>query len=136
MWATATLISTVGCDKVQINCGATDVDHVLKAYEDTGVHGTVKLEPAKECLKKKCGGAGGAPAAGGNEAPATPASTPSEAAATPASTPAEAPATSNEGPAPASEAEEEHAGRGEDKKVRPAEDRLKKEEEEGSAFCC
>eukprot|EP00392_Amoebophrya_sp_AT5.2_P008902 g8930.t1 len=131
MWATATLISTVGCDKVNINCGATDIDHVLKAYEDTGVHGKVDLTPAKKCLQQKCGGAGGAPAAGGNEAPATPASTPAEA---PASTPSEAPATPASTP---SEAEEEDAGRGEHKKVRPAaEDRLKKEEEEGSAICC
>eukprot|EP00392_Amoebophrya_sp_AT5.2_P015073 g15263.t1 len=54
MWATATLISDVGCDHVTLDCAATDVAHVMKSYEDTGVHGKVDLKPAKECLKQKC----------------------------------------------------------------------------------
>ena len=30
MWATANIVAEVGCDNVQINCSATDVDYVLR----------------------------------------------------------------------------------------------------------
>lgn len=50
MWATAHLISSVGCDNVHLNCAATDVSHVMDSYEDGGVD----LKPAKDCLAKKC----------------------------------------------------------------------------------
>jgi len=50
MWATARLISMVGCENVHINCAATDVAYVEGNYEDGGVD----LHPANECLKKKC----------------------------------------------------------------------------------
>merc|ERR1719188_1553331 len=50
MWATARLISSAGCDNVHIDCAATDVAYVEKSFTDGGVD----LEPAKDCLKKKC----------------------------------------------------------------------------------
>merc|ERR1719163_212526 len=51
MWATARLISAVGCDHVHIDCAATDLAFVEGRYSDGGV----SLAPAKECLIKKCG---------------------------------------------------------------------------------
>ena len=50
MWATASLISKVGCDNVHIDCSATDVDYVMSKYNDGGVD----IAPAKACLIKKC----------------------------------------------------------------------------------
>ena len=50
MWATASLISKVGCDNVHIDCGATDVTYVMSKYSDGGVD----LAPAKDCITKKC----------------------------------------------------------------------------------
>jgi len=50
MWATARLIATVGCENVHLRCDATDVAYVEKSYTDGGVD----LQPAKECLQKKC----------------------------------------------------------------------------------
>merc|ERR1712224_159190 len=37
MWATATLISEVGCANVHLDCGATDINYVLSKYSDGGV---------------------------------------------------------------------------------------------------
>lgn len=54
MWATASLISRVGCENVHIHCKSTDVQYILDKYIDRGVDGTVDLTPAKECLEKKC----------------------------------------------------------------------------------
>merc|ERR1719409_2398867 len=34
MWATARLISSAGCDNVHLDCSATDVEYVLKQYQD------------------------------------------------------------------------------------------------------
>lgn len=51
MWATARLISSVGCDNVHLDCSSTDLAYVEKSYTDGGVN----LAPAKECLVKKCG---------------------------------------------------------------------------------
>eukprot|EP00416_Gambierdiscus_australes_P043301 CAMPEP_0171101394 /NCGR_PEP_ID=MMETSP0766_2-20121228/54884_1 /TAXON_ID=439317 /ORGANISM="Gambierdiscus australes, Strain CAWD 149" /LENGTH=148 /DNA_ID=CAMNT_0011561431 /DNA_START=48 /DNA_END=494 /DNA_ORIENTATION=- len=53
MWASAKLITSVGCENVHIRCDATDVPYILKQYTDGGVD----LEPAKQCLQQKCGGA-------------------------------------------------------------------------------
>jgi hypothetical protein len=50
MWATASLISKVGCDNVHIDCSATDVGFVMSKYSDGGVD----LAPAKDCITKKC----------------------------------------------------------------------------------
>eukprot|EP00927_Polykrikos_kofoidii_P052318 TRINITY_DN460_c0_g1_i7.p1 TRINITY_DN460_c0_g1~~TRINITY_DN460_c0_g1_i7.p1 ORF type:complete len:164 (-),score=22.57 TRINITY_DN460_c0_g1_i7:317-808(-) len=50
MWATAKLIHNVGCDNVHLRCDATDVSYVMEQYTDGGVD----LEPAKDCLRKKC----------------------------------------------------------------------------------
>mmetsp|Transcript_53973 Transcript_53973/g.150097 ORF Transcript_53973/g.150097 Transcript_53973/m.150097 type:complete len:213 (+) Transcript_53973:92-730(+) len=52
MWATARLITSVGCESVHLHCDATDVPYILKSYEDGGVD----LEPAKQCLQQKCPG--------------------------------------------------------------------------------
>lgn len=54
MWATARLISSAGCDNVHLDCSATDVDYVLKSYQDGGID----LKPAQDCLKAKCGASG------------------------------------------------------------------------------
>eukprot|EP00928_Gymnodinium_smaydae_P037816 TRINITY_DN26204_c0_g1_i1.p1 TRINITY_DN26204_c0_g1~~TRINITY_DN26204_c0_g1_i1.p1 ORF type:complete len:231 (-),score=36.78 TRINITY_DN26204_c0_g1_i1:229-846(-) len=51
MWATATLIDRVGCDNVHLSCDASDIAYVEQQYTDGGVD----LQPAKECLQKKCG---------------------------------------------------------------------------------
>merc|ERR1711871_312734 len=51
MWATASLIKSVGCDNVHLTCASTDVSYVMQSYTDGGVD----LRPAKECIKKKCG---------------------------------------------------------------------------------
>lgn len=51
MWATASLIKSVGCDNVHLTCSSTDVKYVMQSYTDGGVD----LAPAKACLKKKCG---------------------------------------------------------------------------------
>jgi len=53
MWATASLIKSVGCDNVHLTCSSTDLSYVMQSYTDGGVD----LSPAKECLKKKCGSA-------------------------------------------------------------------------------
>ena len=53
MWATAELISQVGCDAVHLRCEATDVKYILGQYTDAGVD----LAVAKSCLEKKCPGA-------------------------------------------------------------------------------
>eukprot|EP00747_Dinoflagellata_sp_TGD_P171117 gnl/TRDRNA2_/TRDRNA2_204386_c0_seq1.p1 gnl/TRDRNA2_/TRDRNA2_204386_c0~~gnl/TRDRNA2_/TRDRNA2_204386_c0_seq1.p1 ORF type:complete len:264 (-),score=40.06 gnl/TRDRNA2_/TRDRNA2_204386_c0_seq1:158-949(-) len=50
MRAIAKLVVIVGCKNVHIDCGATDITHVMREYEDGGVD----LAPAKKCLKKKC----------------------------------------------------------------------------------
>merc|ERR1719164_197253 len=50
MWATARLISSVGCENVHIHCDSTDVSYVMKSYHDGGVD----LQPAQECLRQKC----------------------------------------------------------------------------------
>eukprot|EP00401_Gymnodinium_catenatum_P045233 CAMPEP_0117508968 /NCGR_PEP_ID=MMETSP0784-20121206/27229_1 /TAXON_ID=39447 /ORGANISM="" /LENGTH=206 /DNA_ID=CAMNT_0005304553 /DNA_START=75 /DNA_END=692 /DNA_ORIENTATION=- len=50
MWATASLIQSVGCENVHIRCDSTDVAYILKSYTDGGVD----LEPAKTCLQQKC----------------------------------------------------------------------------------
>ena len=50
MWATASLINSVGCDNVHIRCEATDIDHLMRSYRDGGY----KLHEAKECVAKKC----------------------------------------------------------------------------------
>merc|ERR1711988_484068 len=50
MWATASLISQVGCANVHINCAATDVAWVMQHYTDGGTD----LAPAKACLQQKC----------------------------------------------------------------------------------
>lgn len=52
MWAAAQLINATGCENVHLRCEATDVDYVLGKYTDGGQD----LEPAHECLKKKCPG--------------------------------------------------------------------------------
>jgi len=55
MWATEELIAKVGCDNVHLDCAATDVNHVLNAYNDRSFRGrNTKLENAKCCLVKKC----------------------------------------------------------------------------------
>merc|ERR1712107_679076 len=36
MWATANLVAEVGCDNMDINCAATDVDYVLRSRYDGG----------------------------------------------------------------------------------------------------
>merc|ERR1711998_176792 len=50
MWATARLISQVGCANVHLDCSATDVSYVMGKYSDGGVD----LKPAKDCLASKC----------------------------------------------------------------------------------
>uniref|UniRef100_A0A7S2BL40 Uncharacterized protein n=1 Tax=Alexandrium andersonii TaxID=327968 RepID=A0A7S2BL40_9DINO len=50
MWATANMITEVGCDNVHLRCDSTDLKWVLKSYSDGGVD----LAPAKKCLQKKC----------------------------------------------------------------------------------
>ena len=50
MWATARMISQVGCANVHINCAATDVDFVLSSWYDGGWN----LSESKECLRRKC----------------------------------------------------------------------------------
>eukprot|EP00391_Amoebophrya_sp_Ameob2_P006452 CAMPEP_0178991904 /NCGR_PEP_ID=MMETSP0795-20121207/5801_1 /TAXON_ID=88552 /ORGANISM="Amoebophrya sp., Strain Ameob2" /LENGTH=329 /DNA_ID=CAMNT_0020683693 /DNA_START=115 /DNA_END=1105 /DNA_ORIENTATION=+ len=50
MWATATLISNVGCENVHLDCSATDVAYVMQQYTDGGTN----LAPAKTCLEQKC----------------------------------------------------------------------------------
>lgn len=50
MWATATLISNVGCGNVHLDCSATDVAYVMQQYTDSGTD----LAPAKTCLEQKC----------------------------------------------------------------------------------
>merc|ERR1719378_431109 len=56
MWATAALIERVGCDNVHLRCDATDIQFVLKHYDDVGVTGRVHdLKLAHQCLEKKCG---------------------------------------------------------------------------------
>jgi len=56
MWATEGLINKVGCDNVHFQCDATDVNYILRAYnEDTDVHGNqVEITNAKCCMLKKC----------------------------------------------------------------------------------
>merc|ERR1712054_13251 len=51
MWATARLISQVGCQNVHIDCSATDISYVMSKYTDGGTD----LAPAKQCLQQKCG---------------------------------------------------------------------------------
>ena len=50
MWATASLINSVGCDNVHIRCEATDKDHLMRSYRD----GRHDLAVAKDCVAKKC----------------------------------------------------------------------------------
>merc|ERR1712122_401836 len=50
MWATANIVAEVGCDNVQINCSATDVDYVLRSRYDGGWN----LGNFKTCLRRKC----------------------------------------------------------------------------------
>jgi len=50
MWASANLVAEVGCDNVDINCGATDVDYVLRSRYDGGWN----LNNFKSCLRQKC----------------------------------------------------------------------------------
>merc|ERR1712023_601854 len=45
------LISSVGCENVQIRCEATDVEYILQSYTDAGTD----LTPAHTCLQDKCG---------------------------------------------------------------------------------
>ena len=49
----------VGCDAVQIDCSATDINWVIKEFKseiDIGVGGGRRnISPLRECLKKKCG---------------------------------------------------------------------------------
>merc|ERR1712178_673585 len=59
MWATARLISQVGCENVHIDCSATDISYVMSKYTDGGTD----LAPAKQCLQKKCGAVTSASAA-------------------------------------------------------------------------
>lgn len=50
-WATARWIKGEGCnDSVQINCEATDICDLKSSYTDFNVD----LQPAHDCLKKKC----------------------------------------------------------------------------------
>merc|ERR1712086_72366 len=51
MWATASLISQVGCESVHIDCGATDTSYMMQKYTDSGQD----LTSAKNCLHTKCG---------------------------------------------------------------------------------
>ena len=50
MWATAKLISKVGCENVHLHCESTDVAFVLNSYEDGGHD----LAAAHACLIDKC----------------------------------------------------------------------------------
>ena len=50
MWATARLISKVGCENVHLHCDSTDVAFVLNSYEDGGHD----LSSAHACLIEKC----------------------------------------------------------------------------------
>jgi len=57
MWATEHLIKQVGCDNVHIDCASTDVNHVLRSYQDRDINGQdLDLNAAKCCLKSKCPG--------------------------------------------------------------------------------
>lgn len=63
LWAASKIIQEVGCAKVQIRCGATDVSWVNEDYEwgwddfgsvpFLGVRGQ-DLPPVRDCLKEKC----------------------------------------------------------------------------------
>jgi len=50
LWATANLISEVGCENVHIDCAATDVNYVKSRYYDY----RWSLSGAKECIEQKC----------------------------------------------------------------------------------
>jgi len=50
MWASANLAAEVGCDNFKIDCGATDVDFVLRSSRD----GNWDMENFHTCLRTKC----------------------------------------------------------------------------------
>merc|ERR1719446_1992099 len=52
--STTLLINKVGCDKVKINCAATDRAFVFMK-DQPSTPGLTSLAPAKECIEKKCG---------------------------------------------------------------------------------
>lgn len=50
MWASANIVAEVGCENVEINCAATDVNYVLNSRSDGGWN----LDNFKSCLRAKC----------------------------------------------------------------------------------
>merc|ERR1711988_314899 len=50
MWAAANLVAEVGCDNMELNCAATDMDYVLRANYDWRWN----LSNFKSCLRQKC----------------------------------------------------------------------------------
>ncbi len=50
MWASANLVADIGCEAMELDCEATDVEYVL----DSGYDGNWNLANFKECLREKC----------------------------------------------------------------------------------
>ena len=50
MWASANLVADIGCEAMELDCAATDVEYVL----ESGYDGNWNLANFKECLREKC----------------------------------------------------------------------------------